>query len=81
VTEVLASVADTVPATVRDAVLARAVRLSRDEGGSLAYRHELVRRALEDSLSQPPQQRLHAKVFAVLISQPNMSAARMAHHA
>jgi hypothetical protein len=86
VTEVLATAADTVPATVRDAVLARAVRLSAaareiaeivcvvpgrtelwllaqatqldeagiegclsigmvpHEDGSLAYRHELVRR-------------------------------------
>src|SRR3984893_1159597 len=98
VTEVLAAAADTVPSTVRDAVLARAVRLSpaareiaelvcvvpgrtecwlleegaepdedgiegclsigmvRFDDGSLAYRHELARRALEDSLSQTRRQ-------------------------
>src|ERR1700676_3062410 len=94
VTEALAAGADCVPATVRDAVLARAARLSsaardiaelvcvvpgktepwlleqtvgpdnagiegclsigmvRSEDGSIAYRHELARRAFEDSLSQ-----------------------------
>jgi DNA-binding CsgD family transcriptional regulator/tetratricopeptide (TPR) repeat protein len=123
VTEVLAAASDTVPATVRDAVLARAVRLSPaarevaeltcvipgkaevwlleqtvrpdeagiesclsigmvlDEDGSLAYRHELVRRALEDSLSSAHKQRLHAKALAALSSHPDIPAARMAHHA
>jgi DNA-binding CsgD family transcriptional regulator/tetratricopeptide (TPR) repeat protein len=123
VTEVLAAVADTVPVTVRDAVLARTVRLSpaareiaelvcvipgkteawlleqaarpdeagiegclsigmvRDEDGSLAFRHELVRRALEDSLSQPRHQNLHARVLAVLAARPAIPAARLAHHA
>ncbi|MHB8723048.1 MAG: helix-turn-helix transcriptional regulator [Steroidobacteraceae bacterium] len=123
VTEVLAAVADTVPPTVRDAVLARAVRLPpaardiaelvcvvpgkaeiwlleqaarlneegiegclsigmvRHEDGSLAYRHELARRAIEDSLSQPRLQSLHEKVLAVLEARPNIPAARLAHHA
>jgi DNA-binding CsgD family transcriptional regulator len=123
VTEVLAAASDTVPSTVRDAILARAVRLSpaareiaelvcvvpgkaenwlleqtarldeagiegclsigmvRHEDGSLAYRHELVRRAIEDSLSQPRLQSLHEKVLAVLEARPNISAARLAHHA
>jgi ATP/maltotriose-dependent transcriptional regulator MalT len=123
VTEVLAAAADTVPSTVRDAVLARAVRLSpaareiaelvcvvpgkaeiwlleraarlNDEGiegclgigmvrfedGSLAYRHELVRRAIEGSLSQPRLQTLHAKVLVALEARPNISAARLAYHA
>jgi DNA-binding CsgD family transcriptional regulator len=123
VTEVLAAVADTVPSTVRDAVLARAIRLStaareiaelvcvvprktelwlleqaapldeagiegclsigmvRHEDGSLAYRHELVRRAIEDSLSQPRLRSLHEKVLAILEARPNIPAARMAHHA
>jgi DNA-binding CsgD family transcriptional regulator len=123
VTEVLAAAADTVPTTVRDAVLARAVRLSpaareiaeivcvvpgktepwlleqavrldeagidgclsigmvRHEDGSLAYRHELARRAVEDSLSKPRLQILHEKVLAVLTARPNISAALLAYHA
>jgi DNA-binding CsgD family transcriptional regulator/tetratricopeptide (TPR) repeat protein len=123
VTEVLAAVADTVPVTVRDAVLARAARLSpaareiaelvcvvpgrtecwlleegaepdeagiegclsigmvRFEDGSLAYRHELARRALEDSLSQARRQSLHARVLLILAARPGIPAARLAHHA
>jgi DNA-binding CsgD family transcriptional regulator/tetratricopeptide (TPR) repeat protein len=123
VTEVLAAVADAVPATVRDAVLARVVRLSpaareiaelvcvvpaktelwlleqvcrldeaeiesclsigmdRDEQGALAFRHELARRALEDSLSRPRQQSLHSKVLSILALRSDVSAARLAHHA
>jgi len=123
VSEVLAAGGDTVPVSVRDAVLARAVRLSpaareiaelvsvvpggmeswlleqavnadpaaiesclgigmvRDEDGSLAFRHELARRALEDSLAPIQQQELHAKVLAALATRPGISAARLAHHA
>jgi len=123
VTEVLATAADSVPVTVRDAVLARIARLSpaareiaeivsvipgktevwlleqaadadaagiegclsigmvRYEDASLAFRHELSRRALEDSLSQPRQQSLHSRVLAVLAQRPDIPAARLAHHA
>jgi DNA-binding CsgD family transcriptional regulator len=123
VTEVLAESTVTVPATVRDAVLARAVGLSpaaREiaelvcvvpgkteawlleeaahpdasaidgclavgmvlyEDGSLGYRHELTRRAFEDSLSRPRLQNLHSRVLAVLAARPGFSAARVAHHA
>ena len=123
VTEVLAAATDTVPATVRDAVLSRAVRLSpaareiaevvcvvpgktdfwllekaalpdevgidgcldigmvRDEQGALAFRHELARRALEDSLSQARRQSLHARVLSILVRTPGIPAARLAHHA
>jgi DNA-binding CsgD family transcriptional regulator/tetratricopeptide (TPR) repeat protein len=123
VTEVLAGIADAVPATVRDAVLSRAARLSpaareiaelvcvvpgkaeqwllqeaakpdeadiegclsmgmiRDEGGGLGFRHELARRALEDSLSQSRQQSLHARVLSILAPRPGIPAARLAHHA
>ena len=123
VTEVLAAAADTVPVTVRDAVLARAVRLSpaareiaelvcvipgktevwlleqaarpdeagiegclsigmvRDEDGALAFRHELARRALEDSLSQARLQSLHAKVLSILAQRHGIPPARLAHHA
>ena len=123
VTEVLAAAVDTVPATVRDAVLARAARLSpaaralaelvcvvpgkaeawlleqaegpddaavagclsigmvRQDDSALAFRHELARRALEDTLPQPRRQQLHAKVLAALTTRPDVSAARLAHHA
>jgi DNA-binding CsgD family transcriptional regulator len=123
VTEALAAVADKVPISVRDAVLARALRLSpearkiaelacvvpgrteswlleqavpfdeaaiegclgigmvRADDGALSFRHELARRAFEDSLSQSHRQLLHAKVFAALSPRPHISAARLAHHA
>jgi DNA-binding CsgD family transcriptional regulator len=123
VTEALAAVADTVPVSVRDAVLARAMRLTpearkiaelasvvpgkteswlldqtvavdeaaiedcmrigmvRSDDGALAFRHELARRAFEDSLSQSQRQLLHAGVFAVLSARPHISPARLAHHA
>jgi DNA-binding CsgD family transcriptional regulator len=123
VTEVLASAADAVPATVRDAVMARAGRLSqsardiaelvsvipgrteswlleqalhlneqdiedcaaiglmRPDESSLTYRHELVRRAIEQSLSQSRLRSLHGRVLAVLASRPGIPAARLAHHA
>jgi DNA-binding CsgD family transcriptional regulator/tetratricopeptide (TPR) repeat protein len=123
VTEVLAAAVDAVPPTVRDAVLARAARLSpparavaelvcvvpgrcepwlleqasradaaaveeclsigmvRHEDSSLTFRHELVRRALEDTLTQPRRQSLHSQVLSVLATQAGVSAARLAHHA
>jgi DNA-binding CsgD family transcriptional regulator/tetratricopeptide (TPR) repeat protein len=123
VTEVLAAAVDSVPATVRDAVLARAARLSpaaralaelvcvvpgktelrlleqaakpdeaamegclsigmvRHDDGSLAFRHELARQALEDTLPQFRRQQLHATVLGVLASWPDVPAARLAHHA
>ena len=123
VTEALAATMTDVPGTVRDAVLARAARLSvgarevaefscivpgktegwllegavapeeaslegclgigmvRDADGALAFRHELARRALEDSLSPSRKQHLHARVLTVLASRPGTSTARLAHHA
>lgn len=123
VTEILAAAADAVPETVRDAVLARAARLSpaaralaelvcvvpgkteawlleqaarpdeaavagclgvgmvRHDDSSLAFRHELARLALEDTLPHPRRQQLHAKVLGVLASRPDTPAARLAHHA
>jgi DNA-binding CsgD family transcriptional regulator/tetratricopeptide (TPR) repeat protein len=123
VTEVLAADDEAVPATVRDAVLARATRLSpaareiaelvcvvpgkaetwlleqaaradetgiegclsigmvRDRDGALAFRHELVRRALVDSLGQSQLQSLHARVLAILAPRSAIPAARLAHHA
>jgi DNA-binding CsgD family transcriptional regulator/tetratricopeptide (TPR) repeat protein len=123
VTEVLAAAAEAVPVTVRDAVLARALRLSPaarqiaelvsivpgkteawlleqavrpDESGmegclgigmirgpdnSLSFRHELARRALEDSLSQSRQQELHTLVLSILGQRAGVPLARLAHHA
>ncbi len=123
VTEALAGADDRVPVTVRDAVLARAARLSlaaraiaelvsvvprkaelslleqagcldeagidgclsigmvRGEDGSLAFRHELARRAFEDSLSQTRQQSLHARVLSILATRADTPPARLAHHA
>jgi DNA-binding CsgD family transcriptional regulator/tetratricopeptide (TPR) repeat protein len=123
VTEALAANAEIVPVTVRDAVLARALRLSpaarelaelisvvpqkteawlldqtvevddaaiesclnigmvRHEDGSVAFRHEIARRALEDSLLASRHQSLHAKVLSVLVDRPDVPAARLAHHA
>ncbi|MGB6603415.1 MAG: AAA family ATPase [Steroidobacteraceae bacterium] len=123
VTEVLAAAVDAMPATVRDAVLARAARLSpparafaelvcvvpgkaeswlledagrpdeaaiegclgigmvRHDDSSVAFRHELARRAFEDTLPQPRRQQLHARVLGVLARRPDIPAARLAHHA
>jgi ATP/maltotriose-dependent transcriptional regulator MalT len=122
-TELLAAGTQEVPATVRDAVLARALRLSpaareiaefvsvvpgkteawlleqalqpdeaglegclgigmrRDADGSLAFRHELARLALQDSLPIGRQQSLHARVLAILAAHPGVPPARLAHHA
>jgi len=123
VSEVLAGESEQVPGTVRDAVLARAAKLSpaarqvaelvclvpgkteawlleqvahpdestmegclgigmvRHEDGAIAFRHELARRALEDSLSQSRRQRLHAQVLEVLATRQDVPPARLAHHA
>lgn len=123
VTEALASTSDAVPATVRDAVLARVARLSpaarqiaelvcvvpgrtepwllepiahpaeaaiegclgvgmlRHGDSSLGFRHELARRALEDTVPEGRRRQLHAKVLEVLAARSGVSAARLAHHA
>jgi tetratricopeptide (TPR) repeat protein len=57
------------------------IGMVRFENGSLAYRHELARRALEDSLSQARRQSLHARVLVILATRPGIPAARLAHHA
>jgi DNA-binding CsgD family transcriptional regulator len=125
VTEVLAAPAGEVPASVRDAVLARIGRLSqsarevaelaalvpgrtetwliqellnaseatidecrssgmtRDHEGSLAFRHELSRRAVEDSLGPAETRALHQKILGVLtkIERRGISESRLVHHA
>jgi DNA-binding CsgD family transcriptional regulator/tetratricopeptide (TPR) repeat protein len=57
------------------------IGMVRYEDASLAFRNELARRALQNSLSQPRLQSLHSKVLAVLKGRPGIAAARLAHHA
>ena len=123
VTELLHAGGETLPPTVRDAVLARAARLSAparnlldcaavvpgraelwllerafpdvaghiDEcvtagmleagRGTVAFRHELARRAVESTV--PPQRRreLHTAILRVLESSSTADSSRLAHHA
>lgn len=129
VTETLAVPADKVPATVRDAVIARLARLSQparalvnlaalvpgkterwlldkaapesgsDFGallaeclavgmvampdGSLAFRHELARRAVEEHLPVPQRQALHARILQILQREigHEIPTTRLVHHA
>ncbi|MET0927957.1 MAG: AAA family ATPase [Aeromicrobium sp.] len=123
VSEVLATSGHDVPATVRDAVLARASRLSdgarqalgaaavlgagadvaliaavagqdradvdecvargvmRADGPRLAFRHEIARRAIEESLSPATRVDLHARALAELLRRGSTDDRRLAHHA
>jgi len=124
VTEALAAGGEAIPATVRDAVLARAARLSagaRDvleavavvppqaelwllEGlagaesldeldaclasgmltaqpGAVAFRHELARLAVEESVAPNRALALHRKALDALEARPTVDLARAAHHA
>ncbi|AEV88549.1 HTH-type transcriptional regulator malT [Actinoplanes sp. SE50] len=119
VTEVLARDDGDVPLTVRDAVLARAARLSPaaaavldevavtpphtelrllsdtagvDEAvragmlecvpGGVAFRHELARITVEESLSPHRRLDLHRRVLAALLAEPDAAdPSRVAHHA
>jgi DNA-binding CsgD family transcriptional regulator/tetratricopeptide (TPR) repeat protein len=123
VTEVLAAGSEHVPATVRDAVLARVSRLSPaarevvgtasvlgrraevvlltavsgqpltavDEclscgvlvadDGSVGFRHELARLAVEGSLPQAQQADAHARALAQLVAWGSADHRRLAHHA
>jgi DNA-binding CsgD family transcriptional regulator len=115
---------DRLPASVRDAALARAGRLSRAgrevadaaavlgqrfdyalldavvagstkaveealargvlvaESTRLGFRHELIREAIEASISPPRLAELHARVVSALVSQAGVvDNARLAHHA
>ena len=125
VTEVLAAGGEGIPSTVRDAVLARAARLTPDARAVLeaaaiphpqadlwllerlagdaiagledclssgmltpardavAFRHELARRAIEDSLDPLRRSRLHRGALEALQEPPRGAPdqARLAHHA
>ncbi|WP_436526461.1 ATP-binding protein [Actinoplanes sp. HUAS TT8] len=117
VTEVLARDDGDVPLTVRDAVLARAARLSAeavavldvvsiippyaemnvileesglDEAlragmlesvpGGVAFRHELARITVEESLAPHRKRELHRRVLTALLDKP-ADPSRVAHHA
>jgi ATP/maltotriose-dependent transcriptional regulator MalT len=125
VTEVLASGAEGVPTSVRDAVLARAARLSptarevldlasvapgaiehwlieavlqpapaaldeclergilHQAEGRLAFRHELARQAIENSIAPARARSLHARALLALIEHgpERVPLARLVHHA
>ena len=119
VTELLESELPGVPPMVRDAVLARAAKLSpearqvlevaslvpgraelwlldaadqaieaatrggiaRCEGGAIVFRHELARRAIEDSMSDVRRAPMHRAILGRLIAHGETSLARLAHHA
>ncbi|MDX6481606.1 MAG: hypothetical protein QOG85_2116 [Gaiellaceae bacterium] len=125
VTEVLAAEDSSMPATVRDAVLARTSRLSSDAravleavaiapqqmelgllealagarasaleeclrsgmltvaGRAIAFRHELARLAVEESLPPDSRIELHRRALEALQAQPpdSQDLARLAHHA
>jgi len=51
------------------------------DDGALGYRHELVRRVIEDGLLPSRRKSLHATVLAALASRSDVSTARLAHHA
>jgi DNA-binding CsgD family transcriptional regulator len=60
--------------------LARGVLVA--DGAGLGFRHELIREALEESISPPRRTSLHARVFAVLArARQGVDSARLAHHA
>jgi DNA-binding CsgD family transcriptional regulator/tetratricopeptide (TPR) repeat protein len=125
VTEALAAEADEIPQTVRDAVLARAARLSpaarrlldavavapphaelwlldalageavghldeclaagmlTSESTGVAFRHELARLAVEQSLAPNEKREFHRKALSALREPPSGAPeiARLAHHA
>jgi hypothetical protein len=123
VTEVLASPDAAVPASVMQAVLARAGRVSAESrdaldqlsvipghvdrelatellgcrhdalaeaelagvievrADTLAFRHELARRAIEQALPELRRQQLNARVVAALQAAPRPVKARLMHHA
>jgi DNA-binding CsgD family transcriptional regulator/tetratricopeptide (TPR) repeat protein len=51
------------------------------DGALLGFRHELIREALEQSVSPPRRSELHARVFQALTEQQGADNARLAHHA
>lgn len=61
----------------------RAIGILLGERDTLAFRHELARRAVEDSLPAERRRALHAQCLAALLNRGDneVSAARLVHHA
>jgi len=55
--------------------------LLESHDGTLAFRHELAREAVEQGLPAPLAEALHARLLAALQSRPRSSLARLVHHA
>ncbi|MFF5292730.1 ATP-binding protein [Paractinoplanes globisporus] len=62
-----------------DECLARGVLTVRGDG--VAFRHELLRRAVEEALSPVRRKALHAEVLSALAATPGVDPARLVHHA
>ncbi|MGK5684855.1 ATP-binding protein [Actinoplanes sp. URMC 104] len=62
-----------------DECLARGVLTAR--GNGVAFRHELLRRAVEESLSPVRRQALHAEILAAYEKLPGVDPASLVHHA
>src|SRR5262245_589950 len=58
-----------------------AVGVLQEEGGTIAFRHELARRAVEDALPAVARAELHRRVLEQLQVTGSANAARLAHHA
>jgi DNA-binding CsgD family transcriptional regulator/tetratricopeptide (TPR) repeat protein len=52
-----------------------------DDGRTLGFRHELIRQAVEESISAPRRAQLHRRVVAALEDAGVRDHARLAHHA
>lgn len=66
-------------AAAADECLSRGVLTEFD--GDLGYRHELLRRAVEEALSPVRRAGLHRRVLAALLTRPGVDPARLVHHA
>ncbi|MEA2450922.1 MAG: hypothetical protein QOG63_2854, partial [Thermoleophilaceae bacterium] len=52
-----------------------------DDGTALGWRHELIRQAIEDTISAPRRAELHARAFSARLEHGDDDVARLAHHA
>jgi DNA-binding CsgD family transcriptional regulator len=72
-----AVIADSVDAT--EEAIARGVLVA--DGEDLGFRHELIRQAIEESISPPRRAELHGRVLAALAGSAGVDPARLADHA
>ncbi|MDQ2766186.1 MAG: hypothetical protein M3Y30_03415, partial [Gemmatimonadota bacterium] len=59
----------------------RTIGILQDKGDALAFRHELARRAIEDSQPADRRRTLHARCLAALLKRGDVDAVRLVHHA